>query len=108
MAAPHAASLQATRITADKSITVVSVTKSVSVKAKEHVLLTALGAFIKMEGGNIELCAPGKIEFKAGMKELAGPKSADAPPEQAPVTETKGCAQVTRDASGTQAGAQRL
>lgn len=98
----------ATRITADKKITVVSVTRTVTVKAKEHVLLTALGAFIKLEGGNIELCAPGKIEFKAGMKEFAGPQAADMPPAESPGSSVKGCAQATADASDSQAGVQRL
>jgi type VI secretion system VgrG family protein len=64
-----------TRLTADKSITVASVTKSVSVGARDHVLLTAQGAYIKLSGGNIEVHGPGKIEFKATMKELAGPQA---------------------------------
>lgn len=62
-----------TRITADKTITVASITKSVAVAAKDHVLLTAQGAYLKLEGGNIMLHAPGKVEFKATSKELAGP-----------------------------------
>ncbi|MDQ2989643.1 MAG: type VI secretion system tip protein VgrG, partial [Pseudomonadota bacterium] len=41
-----------TRIMADKSITVASITKSVAVAAKDHVLLTAQGAYLKLEGGN--------------------------------------------------------
>ena len=65
-----------TTLTADKAITVASVTKSAKVAAKEHVLLTAQGAYLKLEGGNIMLHGPGKIEFKASMKELAGPASA--------------------------------
>jgi type VI secretion system secreted protein VgrG len=63
----------ATRITADKGVTVASVSKSVSVAAKQHVLLTAQGAYLKLEGGDIMLHAPGKVEFKASMKELTGP-----------------------------------
>lgn len=66
-----------TRITADKAVTVASVTKSVSVAAHKHVLLTAQGAYIKLEGGNIEVHAPGKVAFKATMKELAGPARND-------------------------------
>lgn len=62
-----------TRITADKTITVASITKSVTVAAKDHVLLTAQGAYLKLEGGNIMLHAPGKVEFKATSKEIAGP-----------------------------------
>jgi type VI secretion system secreted protein VgrG len=64
----------ATRITADKGVTVASVGASVSVAAKTHVLLTAQGAYLKLEGGDIMLHAPGTVEFKASMKELAGPK----------------------------------
>ena len=64
-----------TRITADKAITVASVTKAVAVAAKQHILMTAQGAYLKLEGGNIMLHGPGKIEFKATIKELAGPDS---------------------------------
>lgn len=62
-----------TRITSDKAITVASVAKGVTVAAKKHLLMTAQGASLKLEGGNIMLHGPGKIEFKASMKELAGP-----------------------------------
>lgn len=62
-----------TRVTADKAITVASITKSVGVAAKEHVLLTAQGAFIKLAGGDIMIHGPGAMSFKASMKELAGP-----------------------------------
>jgi type VI secretion system VgrG family protein len=63
-----------TRLTADKRITVASVAGGVRAVGKQHVLLTAQGACLKLEGGNIMLHAPGKVEFKASMKELAGPK----------------------------------
>jgi type VI secretion system secreted protein VgrG len=66
-----------TRITADKAVSVSSVTKSISIAAKQHILLTSQGAFIRLEGGNISIHGPGKIEFKASMKELAGPKNSD-------------------------------
>lgn len=66
-----------TSLIADKAVTVASVNKTVSISApKKHVLLTAQGAYIKLEGGNIEVHAPGKVEFKASKKELAGPQSA--------------------------------
>jgi type VI secretion system secreted protein VgrG len=68
-----------TSLVADKTVTVASVTKSVAISApKKHVLLTAQGAYIKLEGGNIEVHAPGKVEFKASAKELAGPVSASS------------------------------
>ncbi|MDY0973368.1 type VI secretion system Vgr family protein [Massilia sp. CFBP9012] len=69
----------ASRFVADKSVTVASITKSVTVRApKKHVLLTAQGACIRLEGGNIEVHAPGKVEFKAGKKELGGPQKASS------------------------------
>ena len=67
-----------TRLTADKTVTVASVNKNVNVAARKHLLLTAQGAYIKLEGGNIEVHAPAKVEFKATMKELAGPASSKA------------------------------
>ena len=59
------------KVTADKLITVASVGKSVSLSAKEHVMLTAQGAYLKLEGGNIMIHGPGTMTFKASMKELA-------------------------------------
>jgi type VI secretion system secreted protein VgrG len=67
-----------TQVTADKAITVASTTDAVSIQAKEHVLLTAQGAYIKLEGGNIEVHAPGMVAFKAEMKSWTGPQS-DSP-----------------------------
>lgn len=81
-----------TRVTADKAITVASVTKTATVAAKGHVLLTAQGAFIKLEGGNILVHGPGKMEFKASMKELAGPKSSSST-LALPAGDFKGCAE---------------
>jgi len=79
-----------TRLTADKKITVASVTKSVAIAApKKHVLLTAQGAYIKLEGGNIEVHAPGNVEFKASKKELAGPVSVSSPELAMKVSELK-------------------
>jgi type VI secretion system secreted protein VgrG len=64
----------ATRLTADKALTVASISKSITVAAKTHVLLTAQGACLKLEGGNISLHCPGQVDFKATAKELAGPQ----------------------------------
>jgi type VI secretion system secreted protein VgrG len=62
-----------TTVTADKAITVVSVGKSVTVAARQHLMLAAQGAYLKLEGGNIMLHGPGTTSFKASMKELTGP-----------------------------------
>jgi type VI secretion system secreted protein VgrG len=68
-----------TMLTADKLVTVASVTKSVGVQGKDHVMLTAQGAYLKLEGGNIMIHGPGKMEFKASMKELTGPRDGSLP-----------------------------
>jgi len=98
----------ATRLTADKAVAVASINKSVSIAAKKHVRLMAQGSCLKIEGGNISLECPGKIDFKASAKELAGPKSADSKPPELPKGDLKGCAQATIDASARQAGVQEL
>ena len=64
-----------TKVAADKQVTVASVGKSVTVGAKAHVMLTAQGAGLKLEGGNIMLHGPGAVTFKASLKELSGPAS---------------------------------
>jgi type VI secretion system secreted protein VgrG len=48
------------------------------IQAKDHVLFTAGGAYIKLgaNGGNdIEIHAPGMVEFKAELKSWASAKS---------------------------------
>jgi len=78
-----------TKLTAAKQVTVASVAKGVTVAAKQHVMLTAQGAYLKLEGGNIMLHGPGKMSFKATSKELAGPANgsfnAPAPPPAKPL-----------------------
>ena len=69
----------ATRLTADKKIEVASTGGMVRVAAPAHILLTAAGAAIDIQPGSITLKGPGKIEFKAAMKELTGPGSASLP-----------------------------
>jgi type VI secretion system secreted protein VgrG len=68
----------ATSVTADKTVTVASVAKSVTIGARQHVMLTAQGAYLKLEGGNIMIHGPGTMTFKASMKDLTGPQSASA------------------------------
>ena len=60
----------AARLIADQAVDVSSTADQVRVGAPKHVLLAAAGAGIRLEGGNITLSAPGKIEFKAGSKVL--------------------------------------
>src|SRR5574343_1230016 len=65
-----------TTAAADKKVTIASATGNLNASAKQKILATAQGAYLKIEGGNIELHAPGKVELKASQKNLTGPKSA--------------------------------
>ena len=65
-----------TTAAADKKVTLASTTGKLSASAKQKILATAQGAYLKIEGGNIELHAPKKVELKASQKNLTGPKSA--------------------------------
>ncbi|BAL26773.1 type VI secretion system Vgr family protein [Azoarcus sp. KH32C] len=77
---------------ADKTVTLASTTASVTASAKQHILATAQGAYLRIAGGDIELHAPGKVELKASMKNLTGPASAAVvlpsfPASELPATE---------------------
>jgi type VI secretion system secreted protein VgrG len=69
----------ATKLTADKAVEVASTHGMVRITAPAHVLLTVAGAAVELKGGNITLKGPGKVEFKASIKELSGPGSAQVP-----------------------------
>lgn len=60
---------------AGSDVNITSTHANVEAVAKDHVLLAASGAYVKISGGNIEIHAPGKVEFKAAMKDLSGPAS---------------------------------
>lgn len=62
-----------TLMTAARQVTVASVGQDVQIKGKQHVQFSAQGAWLKLEGGNIEVHGPGAMEFKASAKELTGP-----------------------------------
>ena len=64
-----------TTAAADKKVTLASTTGNLNASAKQKILATAQSAYLKIEGGNIELHAPGRVEFKASMKKWTGPKS---------------------------------
>ena len=63
---------------AKHAITFSSSEASTRLLAPKRVLLTAAKAYLKMEGGNIEVGAPGTAAFKSASHELTGPKSASA------------------------------
>ena len=60
-------------ISAQKAIRLASVTNNIEAAAKEEILLTAGGAYIRLSGGNIEIHAPGKIDVKGAQHVFGGP-----------------------------------
>jgi type VI secretion system VgrG family protein len=62
-------------VTAQKKVKVLSVTEGVDVVAKDEILLTSGGAYIRIKDGNIEIHAPGKIDIKGAQHSFAGPAS---------------------------------
>ncbi|QEO26384.1 type VI secretion system Vgr family protein [Xanthomonas translucens] len=65
------------RIAAKTQVRIVSTTADVQLAAPtKHLLATAAGAYIKLDGDDIELGAPGTIEFKGGHRVWTGPQSA--------------------------------
>ncbi|PPD04130.1 MAG: type VI secretion system tip protein VgrG [Methylobacter sp.] len=61
-----------TTLTASQTLTIASTQAGIRIAAPHHLLMTAQGAGIILEGGNITLTAPGTAAFKASMKVLAG------------------------------------
>ncbi|WP_241751845.1 type VI secretion system Vgr family protein [Xanthomonas translucens] len=69
------------KLAAKTQVRIVSTTADVQLAAPtKHLLATAAGAYIKLEGDNIELGAPGTIEFKGGHRVWTGPQGASMSP----------------------------
>lgn len=68
----------ASRYAAEKTVTLASTQANLTVEAKQHVLLNAAGAQIRLLDGKIELHAPGKVEFKGAKHDFVGPGGAAA------------------------------
>jgi type VI secretion system secreted protein VgrG len=94
----------ATHLAADQAVHVASTTGMVKITAPKHILLTAGGAGIRIEGGNITLTAPGKVELKAAMKELGGGKSASQSLDLKKPANLRGCAARVQRAASVGAG----
>ncbi|MEN3364550.1 MAG: type secretion system secreted protein VgrG [Burkholderiales bacterium] len=90
---------------ADKDIHINSTHQKIEVAGKDHVMLTAAGAHIKISGGRIEIHAPGHVLFKASMKVLDGPTRLSHAGATLPKGELKPCpaAQASAAAGGASA-----
>lgn len=104
-AAKGAVSLRAhkelARAAAKTSVKIASTQADVQIAApSKRVLATAAGAYLKLEGGDIELGAPGTIEFKSSQRNWTTPASASAQ-ASLPTGHYKGCAEKLKHAATT-------
>ena len=60
-------------LTAQKTVKLLSATEKIEMAAKQDILLTSGGAYIRISGGNIEIHAPGKIDVKGSQHSFNGP-----------------------------------
>ncbi|WP_454712160.1 type VI secretion system Vgr family protein [Cupriavidus nantongensis] len=91
------------RIAAEKLVTVSSSQGAVNVQAKEHVLLNAAGAQIRVLGNTIEVHAPGMTTFKGAQHLFVGPGGSEAN-TSLPKGELPLCEYQTLGAESTGAG----
>ncbi|MFC7422131.1 type VI secretion system Vgr family protein [Iodobacter arcticus] len=76
-------------ITADKNAKFTAIKGKGLFNAKQEILLTAGGAYIRIKDGKIELHAPGKVSIKGGSHDWGGPKSLNVTPPFLPKGEWK-------------------
>nr|WKF60150.1 Actin cross-linking toxin VgrG1 [Paraburkholderia busanensis] len=60
-------------VIAQKTMTMLSATEKIDVAAKQEILLTSGGAYIRLKDGNIEIHAPGAIDVKGSQHSFNGP-----------------------------------
>ncbi|WP_244898991.1 type VI secretion system Vgr family protein [Chromobacterium violaceum] len=65
----------AMEITADKDVTITSCKERITIAAKEEILMTCGGGYIRLAGGNIEVHCPGTVSIKGAQHNLSGPAS---------------------------------
>ena len=92
-------------LTADKAVSVSSVTNAITMGSPKHVLLTAGGASLRITNGSITFTTSGPAQFKAAMKELTGAGSASASLSLKKPGELKGCGMKLSAASQSGAAA---
>lgn len=81
-------------VNAQKTLTISSAQASVAVLTSQRVLLSAANAYLKMEGRDIVIGAPGKATFHAAQHTLTGPRSANV---QLPSLNKPACVSCMRD-----------
>lgn len=62
-------------LTSQKTLKLLSATEKIEAAAKQEILLTSGGAYIRVKDGNIEIHAPGKVDIKGAQHSFSGPTS---------------------------------
>ncbi|NHQ88449.1 type VI secretion system tip protein VgrG [Iodobacter sp. HSC-16F04] len=84
-------------ITGDKDLKVTACKGLLSISAKDEVLVTAGGGYIRLKGGNIEIHCPGAVTVKGANHDMSGPASLT--PQFVPFVKAKDCSQKMKDAA---------
>lgn len=64
-------------LTAQKTVRLLATTDTVKVAGQQGVYLTSGGAYIRIQGGNIQIHAPGTVDVKGARRLFAGPTRMD-------------------------------
>jgi type VI secretion system secreted protein VgrG len=84
-------------ITGDKDLKVTACKGLINISAKEEILMTAGGGYIRLKGGDIEIHCPGKVSIKGASHDMSGPASLT--PQFVPFVKAKDCSQKMKDAA---------
>ena len=88
-------------VTAQKTIKLISATGKIETAAKEEILLSSGGAYIRMTGGNVEIHAPGRIDIKGAQHSFSGPASH---PYKLPIMPQSVCVECMLKRASSRAG----
>jgi type VI secretion system secreted protein VgrG len=66
-------------LTAQKTVKLLSATEKIEAAAKQEILLTSGGAYIRIKDGDIEIHAPGRIDIKGSQHSFDGPTQTPYP-----------------------------
>jgi type VI secretion system secreted protein VgrG len=78
-------------LTAQKTVKIVSAAQTIEIAAKQEILLTSGGAYIRIKDGNIDIHAPGNIDIKGAQHGFSGPTSGSYPLPTLPEGVCKDC-----------------
>ncbi|WP_308418890.1 type VI secretion system Vgr family protein [Iodobacter violaceini] len=84
-------------ITGDKDLKVTACKGLLSISAKDEILVTAGGGYIRLKGGDIEIHCPGTVTVKGANHDISGPASLT--PQFVPFVKAKDCSQKMKDAA---------